>query len=110
MVKNTKKDSTLLSDYINIIYFITPLLKKVSKIKDSNLIYETNLSLNFGLKYLMYAIQENNKAKKIKYLNNFIFNLDILKNLLNIAHNCNYISDYESKKYNKLFKQIELEI
>ena len=65
--------------YLELINYSNDIVRKYPKCENFALVQEIKASLYTGLRNLMYAIKSFNKHDKLKYLNEFDINLNLLK-------------------------------
>ncbi len=92
--------------YLNLIYYSNDIVRKYPKCENFALVNEIKTSLYTGLRNLMYAIKTFNKTEKLKYLNEFDINLNLLKVQIRISHKYKYISTQNYNAWSNLITDI----
>ena len=92
--------------YLNLIYYSNDIVRKYPKSETFALVNEIKTSLYTGLRNLMYAIKTYNKVDKLKYLNEFDINLNLLKVQVRISHRYKYISTQNYNAWSNLITDI----
>lgn len=84
--------------YLELIYYSNDIVRKYPKCENFSLVKEVKNSLYEGLRNLMFAIKTYNKKDKLKYLNEFDINLNLLKVHVRLSYKYKYITlkNYES--------------
>ena len=84
--------------YLELINYSNDIVRKYPKCENFALVQEIKASLYTGLRNLMYAIKSFNKHDKLKYLNEFDINLNLLKIQVRLSFKYKYISlqNYQS--------------
>lgn len=92
------KSLKIYQKYLELIYYSNNIVRKYPKSENFSLVTEIKNALYTGLRNLMYAIKSYNKQEKLKYLNEFDINLNLLKILTRLSYKYKYISlkNYES--------------
>lgn len=89
---NSNNNLKIYQKYLELIYYSNDIVRKYPKSENFTLVTEIKKSLYAGLRNLMYAIKSYNKNDKLKYLNEFDINLNLLKVHIRISHKYKYIS------------------
>lgn len=93
MSANEQKNNLIIyQKYIDFIYYMNDLVRKYPKSETFALVKEIKNALYSGLKALMYAIKSYSKSDKLKYLNEFDVNLNLLKVYSRLSYKYKYIS------------------
>lgn len=84
--------------YLELIYYSNDIVRKYPKGEHFALVTEIKQTLYAGLRCLMYGIKSYNKDQKLKYLNEFDINLNLLKVHIRLSYKYKYISvkNYET--------------
>lgn len=108
MAVETKKDNNLViyQKYLELIYYTNDLVRKYPKCENFTLVQEIKQSLYTGLRSLMYAIKTYNKQEKLKQLNEFDINLNLLKVHTRLSYKYKYISMQNYKTWSNLIADI----
>ena len=100
--KNKTNNSNLkiYQKYLELIYYSNDIVRKYPKSENFTLVKEIKNSLYTSLRNLMYAIKLFNKNDKLRYLNEFDINLDLLKIQIRLSYKYKYkyisIKNYET--------------
>lgn len=78
--------------YLELIYYTNDLVRKYPKSENFALVKEIKSTLYTGLRSLMYAIKLFSKQEKLKNLNEFDINLNLLKVHVRLSYKYHYIS------------------
>lgn len=78
--------------YMDLLYYTNDLVRKYPKSEKFALVQEIKDSLYGGLKNLMYAIKSYNRNDKLRYLNEFDINLNLLKVHSRLSYKYKYIT------------------
>ena len=78
--------------YLELIYYTNDILRKYPKSERFALVNKIKSTLYHGLHLLMYAIKTYNKQEKLKYLNEFDINLNLLKVHVKLSYKYKYIT------------------
>ncbi len=93
MNNNTQENNLkIYQKYLELIYYSNDIVRKYPKSENFVLVSEIKQSLYSGLRNLMYAIKSYNKQEKLKYLNEFDVNLNLLKVHIRLSYKYKYIS------------------
>ena len=77
---NSKQNNLkIYQKYMELIYYSNDIVRKYPKCENFALVAEIKNSLYIGLRNLMYAIKSYQKNDKLKHLNEFDINLNLLK-------------------------------
>lgn len=98
--KNKTNNSNLkiYQKYLELIYYSNDIVRKYPKSENFTLVKEIKNSLYTSLRNLMYAIKLFNKNDKLRYLNEFDINLDLLKIQIRLSYKYKYKYKYISIK------------
>ena len=108
---NTIKDTNLSTlkiyqKYIELIYYSNDIVRKYPKSENFALVNEIKNTLYTGLRNLMYAIKNYRKQDKLKYLNEFDVNLNLLKVHVRISYKYKYISMQNYQTWSTLITDV----
>lgn len=92
--------------YLELIYYSNDIVRKYPKSENFTLVSEIKNSLYTGLRNLMYAIKSYNKNDKLKYLNEFDINLNLLKVHVRLSYKYKYISMQNYQTWSNLITDI----
>ncbi len=108
-VSNNQKSNVNLKiyqKYLELIYYSNDIVRKYPKSENFTLVQEIKNSLYVGLRNLMYAIKCYNKQDKLKYLNEFDTNLNLLKVHVRLSNKYKYISSQNYQAWSTLITDI----
>lgn len=110
-MNSTTKDSNdstlkIYQKYLELIYYSNDIVRKYPKSENFALVNEIKNTLYTGLRNLMYAIKNYRKQDKLKYLNEFDINLNLLKVHIRISYKYRYISLQNYKTWSTLITDI----
>ena len=108
-VSNNEKSNTNLKiyqKYLELIYYSNDIVRKYPKSENFTLVQKIKNSLYVGLRNLMYAIKSYNKHDKLKYLNEFDINLNLLKVHVRLSNKYKYISTQNYQAWSTLITDI----
>ena len=105
---NEKPNETLkiYQKYLELIYYSNDIVRKYPKCENFTLVQEIKNSLYIGLRNLMYAIKSYNKQDKLRYLNEFDINLNLLKVHIRLSNKYKYISIQNYQTWSNLIADI----
>lgn len=89
---NNHNNLKIYQKYLELIYYSNDIVRKYPKSENFTLVTEIKNSLYIGLRNLMYAIKCFQKNDKLKYLNEFDINLNLLKIHVRLSYKYKYIS------------------
>ena len=91
-------DLVIYQKYLELIYYSNDIVRKYPKSERFCLVQEIKSNLYAGLRNLMHGIKIFNKSDKLKYLNEFDINLNLLKVHIRLSYKYQYINmqNYES--------------
>ena len=89
---DNKNNLQIYQKYLELIYYTNDLVRKYPKSETFALVKEINSKIYTGLRLLLYAIKVYNKQEKLKYLNEFDINLNLLKVHIRLSYKYKYIS------------------
>lgn len=90
--KSANNNLKIYQKYLELIYYSNDIVRKYPKSENFTLVSEIKQSLYTGLRNLMYAIKTYNKQDKLRYLNEFDTNLNLLKVHIRLSYKYKYIS------------------
>lgn len=105
---NSKNNTSLkiYQKYLELLYYTNDIVRKYPKCENFALVKEIKNSLYVGLRNLMYAIKSYNKNDKLKYLNEFDINLNLLKVQTRLSYKYKYISLQNYQTWSTLITDI----
>lgn len=88
------KQSTLFiyQKYMELIYYTNDLVRKYPKSETFALVEEIKHTMYSGLRLLLYGLKVYNSKDKLKYLNEFDINLNLLKVHIRLSYKYHHIS------------------
>lgn len=92
--------------YLELIYYSNDIVRKFPKSENFALVTEIKKDLYKGLRNVMFAIKSFNKQDKLKYLNEFDINLNLLKVHIRISNKYKYISTQNYETWSTLISDI----
>lgn len=92
--------------YLELLYYSNDIVRKYPKSENFTLVSEIKQSIYSGLRNLMYAIKSYQKQDKLKYLNEFDINLNLLKIQVRISYKYKYISMQNYQTWSNLITDI----
>jgi hypothetical protein len=90
--KNKQGNLIIYQKYMELIYYTNDLVRKYPKSERFALVQEIKSTIYSGLRLLMYAIKSYRNQDKLKYLNEFDINLNLLKVQIRLSYKYQYIS------------------
>ena len=103
---NNKSNLLIYQKYLELIYYTNDILRKYPKSERFALVKEIKNTLYSGLRLLMYAIKVYNKQEKLKYLNEFDININVLKVHVRLSYKYKYISVQNYQSWSNLITNI----
>lgn len=103
---NNAEQLKIYQKYLDLIYYSNDIVRKYPKSEKFSLVKEIKNSNYVGLRNLMYAIKTFQKNDKLKYLNEFDINLNILKVQIRLSYKYRYISLQNYEYWCKLITDI----
>ena len=104
--ENNKNNLTIYQKYLELIYYSNDIVRKYPKSENFTLVTEIKQTLYSGLRNIMYAIKSYNKQEKLKYLNQFDIDLNLLKVHIRISYKYKYISLQNYQTWSSLITDI----
>lgn len=105
--KNTNQSNLkIYQKYLELLYYSNNLVRKYPKSENFTLVTEIKQSLYVGLRNLMYAIKCYQKNDKLKYLNEFDINLNLLKIQIRLSYKYKYITLQNYQTWSTLITDI----
>lgn len=92
--------------YLELIYYSNDIVRKYPKSENFALVTEIKNSLYIGLRSLMYAIKSYQKQDKLKHLNEFDINLNLLKIHVRLSYKYQYITVKNYQTWSSLITDI----
>ena len=104
---NSKQNNLkIYQKYMELIYYSNDIVRKYPKWENFALVAEIKNSLYIGLRNLMYAIKSYQKNDKLKHLNEFDINLNLLKVHIRLSYKYKYISLQNYQTWSSLITDI----
>ena len=103
---NNESTLNIYQKYLELIYYSNDIVKKYPKSENFSLVNEIKNSLYVGLRNLMYAIKNYHKQDKLKYLNEFDINLNLLKIQVRLSYKYKYITMQNYQTWSNLITDI----
>ncbi len=103
---NNESTLKIYQKYLELIYYSNDIVKKYPKSENFSLVNEIKNSLYVGLRNLMYAIKNYHKQDKLKYLNEFDINLNLLKIQVRLSYKYKYITMQNYQTWSNLITDI----
>lgn len=105
-MEKSNNDLQIYQKYLELIYYSNDIVRKYPKSENFALVTEIKEDLYKGLRTLMYAIKTYNKPEKLKYLNEFDINLNLLKVHIRISYKYQYITNQNYQTWSSLIADI----
>ena len=103
---NSAEQLKIYQKYLELIYYSNNIVRKYPKSEKFALVQEIKHSNYVGLRNLMYAIKTYQKNEKLKFLNGFDINLNLLKIQIRLSHKYKYISTQNYEYWCRLITDI----
>lgn len=103
---NNESTLKIYQKYLELIYYSNDIVKKYPKSENFSLVNEIKNSLYVGLRNLMYAIKNYHKQDKLKHLNEFDINLNLLKIQVRLSYKYKYITMQNYQTWSNLITDI----
>ena len=104
---NSKQNNLkIYQKYMELIYYSNDIVRKYPKSENFTLVAEIKNALYVGLRSLMYAIKSYQKNDKLKHLNEFDINLNLLKVHIRLSYKYKYISLQNYQTWSSLITDI----
>lgn len=103
---NSAEQLKIYQKYLELIYYSNNIVRKYPKSEKFALVQEIKHSNYVGLRNLMYAIKTYQKNEKLKFLNEFDINLNLLKIQIRLSHKYKYISTQNYEYWCRLITDI----
>ena len=104
---NSKQNNLkIYQKYMELIYYSNDIVRKYPKWENFALVAEIKNSLYIGLRNLMYTIKSYQKNDKLKHLNEFDINLNLLKVHIRLSYKYKYISLQNYQTWSSLITDI----
>lgn len=104
--KTNQSNLKIYQKYLELIYYSNDIVRKYPKCENFTLVTEIKNALYTGLRSLMYSIKSYNKNDKLKYLNEFDINLNLLKVHVRLSYKYKYISLQNYQTWSSLITDI----
>ena len=85
-------DLKIYQKYLELIYYSNDIVRKYPKSENFTLVAEIKTSIYDGLRNIMHAVKTFSKQDKLKYLNEFDINLNLLKVQVRLSYKYKYIT------------------
>ena len=105
-MEKTNNNLQIYQKYLNLIYYSNDIIRKYPKCEQFALVTEIKKDLYTGLRNLMYAIKSFNKQEKLRFLNEFDVNLNLIKVHIRISHKYKYISNQNYETWSTLISEV----
>lgn len=103
---NDNHKLTIYQKYLDLIYYSNDIVRKFPKCENFSLVKEIKITLYLGLRNILFAIKSFNKNEKLKYLNEFDVNLNLLKVHIRLSYKYKYISLQNYQTWSTLITDI----
>lgn len=103
---NDNHKLTIYQKYLDLIYYSNDIVRKFPKCENFSLVKEIKNTLYLGLRNILFAIKSFNKNEKLKYLNEFDVNLNLLKVHIRLSYKYKYISLQNYQTWSTLITDI----
>lgn len=103
---NNESTLKIYQKYLELIYYSNDIVKKYPKSENFSLVNEIKNSLYVGLRNLMYVIKNYHKQDKLKHLNEFDINLNLLKIQIRLSYKYKYITMQNYQTWSNLITDI----
>lgn len=103
---NSAEQLKIYQKYLELIYYSNNIVRKYPKSEKFALVQEIKHSNYVGLRNLIYAIKTYQKNEKLKFLNEFDINLNLLKIQIRLSHKYKYISTQNYEYWCRLITDI----
>lgn len=103
---NNESTLKIYQKYLELIYYSNDIVRKYPKSENFSLVNEIKNSLYVGLRNLMYAIKNYHKQDKLKHLNEFDINLNLLKIQIRLSYKYKYITMQNYQTWSNLITDI----
>lgn len=104
--ENNSNNLKIYQKYLELIYYSNDIVRKYPKSENFALVNEIKNSLYIGLRSLMYAIKSYQKQDKLKHLNEFDINLNLLKVHVRLSYKYQYITVKNYQTWSNLITDI----
>lgn len=92
--------------YLELLYYSNDIIRKYPKCENFALVSEIKQTIYTGLRNLMYAIKSYHKQEKLKHLNEFDINLNLLKVHVRLSYKYKYITMQNYQTWSNLITDI----
>ena len=103
---NNESTLKIYQKYLELIYYSNDIVRKYPKSENFSLVNEIKNSLYVGLRNSMYAIKNYQKQDKLKHLNEFDINLNLLKIQIRLSYKYKYITMQNYQTWSNLITDI----
>lgn len=103
---NNPNNLVIYQKYLELIYYSNDIVRKYPKSENFSLVQEIKRTLYSGLRNLMYAIKSFSKQEKLKNLNEFDIQLNLLKVHVRMSFKYKYISMQNYQTWSLLITDI----
>lgn len=104
--QNSPNNLKIYQKYLELIYYTNDIVRKYPKCENFALVNEIKNALYVGLRNLMYSIKLYNKNDKLKFLNEFDINLNLLKVHIRLSYKYKYITMKNYQAWSNLITDI----
>lgn len=104
--ENNANNLKIYQKYLELIYYSNNIVRKYPKSENFALVTEIKNAVYIGLRNLMYAIKSFRKQDKLKYLNEFDINLNLLKVHVRLSYKYQYITAKNYQAWSQLITDI----
>lgn len=105
-MNNSTGNLKIYQKYLELIYYSNDIVRKYPKSENFSLVKEIKNSLYVGLRNLMYGVKCYQKQEKLKYLNEFDINLNLLKVQVRLSYKYKYITMQNYQTWSTLVTDI----
>lgn len=105
-MNNQSSNLKIYQKYLELIYYTNDLVRKYPKSETFALVEEIKHTTYAGLRLLVYAIKTYKVQDKLKYLNEFDINLNLLKVHIRLSYKYKYISTQNYQHWSNLITDI----
>ncbi len=105
-MNNNSSNLKIYQKYMELIYYTNDIVRKYPKSETFALVEEIKHTLYAGLRLLVYSIKTYRIQDKLKYLNEFDVNLNLLKIHIRLSNKYKYISSQNYNYWSSLITDI----
>ena len=106
LLNRSNNNLKIYQKYLELVYYTNDIVRKYPKCENFALVKEIKNSIYAGLRNLMYAIKSYSKTDKLKYLNEFDINLNLLKIQVRLSYKYKYISLQNYQSWSQIITDI----